>query len=520
MRRAGTFFSSIAVVACVTTAMAMPPLPARSTLLASDAVAYDAAATTLAIDGARLVFGARGREEGGINRGAVYVFGSSASGWSQLQKVTPLLAIDREEFGAALALRGNLLAVGAPKSDRDADDAGSAWVYESNGVSFVEATRLASPQPVANGAYGSAVAVLTGSTPRVVVGAEREHVGVVEAGRVHVYARVSGAWTLEASLDPGGVPTENDEFGHAVAASDDRIAVGSPGDDSSGVNAGAVYIFVRVGAAWSLETMLVSPTPESLGEFGAALALDGDALVVAAYREDGGAMDAGRAHVYMRGATGWQLVQSLLAPSPSSTAEFGRSVDLRDGVIAIGACRAAGLAPTSGAAFLFRRFATGNWSCVATVCSPEGQTSEFSGTAVGVSQLKLAFGAPLRSQPAAYQGAVFVADLAGDCNGDLTPDAMEIVLGAADCNANNLPDACDIALGEPDIEGNGIPDSCEVIQCLADLSGNNIVNATDIALFLSVWGTDGTKLDADFDGDGFVGAADLAFLLSGWGDCP
>lgn len=62
---------------------------------------------------------------------------------------------------------------------------------------------------------------------------------------------------------------------------------------------------------------------------------------------------------------------------------------------------------------------------------------------------------------------------AGDCNGNLQPDACDIALGVSqDCNGNGIPDECDISQGSStDCDGNGVPDECEVAPyCAAKLN--------------------------------------------------
>ncbi len=49
-----------------------------------------------------------------------------------------------------------------------------------------------------------------------------------------------------------------------------------------------------------------------------------------------------------------------------------------------------------------------------------------------------------------------------------------------------------------------------------DLNGDGVVNGTDLAILLSVWGTDGLGTGADLNGDGVVNGSDLATLLSSW----
>lgn len=491
---------------------------------ASDAGPYDVAATSLDMLPGLVAVGVRGRDDGGNNRGAVYTFERSGAQWLQGQKITPFGPVEHEEFGDSLSLSGSWLAVGARKSQRGATPAGSAWVFQSNGASFIEQIRLESPTPVAQGAFGCAVDVVDGaSVSTLVVGAQRELSGSVAAGAVHVFDRVEGGeWLATARLVAPGVPTENDEFGHTVATDGSRLYVGAPGDDSAAVNAGAVYIFVRVGTAWALEAKLISPSPQALAEFGGAVAIDGSRLVVGTYRESDALPQCGRAHVFVRGASGWAHEQSLISPTPTSGGEFGCSVAIEGEAIVVGAQRERRADGTlCGNAHMFRRNASSGWVSVATGRSVASQSDELGGTSVGIAASVVAFGAPLRTESQAYQGACFIADWSADCDGDLIPDAAELAAGAADCNQNSIPDACDIAAGAPDDDANGIPDECEQVPCPADVVIDGVVNGIDLAAVLSTWGTDaGAFPTADYNHDGIVDGLDLAGILSGWGTCP
>ena len=492
-------------------------------ILPSDSSAYDAAGWSVALEADVHVLGVRGKDNGGVNRGAVYIHRRQGGGWIQSQKLTPNIPVDREEFGYSIAASGNLIVVGAPQSNRDANDGGSAWIFVSNGVSYLEAARIASPTASLNGRFGSDVEVSDGAIRTLAVGAAGESTQGVAAGQVHLFEEVQGAWVHRQSLQGNAVPTAQDEFGLSLALSGEALAVGSPGEDIPGgaSNVGAVRVFRRsIEGLWNLEAVIASPMPSESGEFGRAVSLSGEVLAVGAYREDAGAESSGRVHIFRRQKGAWVHESSLQCPQVGVGAEFGASVALDRDALIVGATRLDTGNGTTGGAFLFRRSLTFDWQCYGRLTSQNPQAAEFAGTAVALRNLDVAMGAPLRSVGAPYQGAAYIAALAADCNGDLTPDLIELAAGAADCNVNAVPDACDIAAGEPDDDGNGVPDVCEVVKCREDLSGNGSVNAADLALLLSLWATDGSKFNSDLNDDGFVGGADLALLLAAWGACP
>jgi hypothetical protein len=169
-----------------------------------------------------------------------------------------------------------------------------------------------------------------------------------------------------------------DEFGSAVALSADgnTLAVGAVGEDSNatGVNwdetnnsaagAGAVYVFARVGGAWTQQAYVKASNTGALDMFGSALALsaDGNTLAVGAPGEanivgnegnDSGP-GAGAVYVFTRAGTAWAQRAYLKAFNPVQGTEFGRSVALSaDGdTLAAGA---PGESAASGAAYVFTR---------------------------------------------------------------------------------------------------------------------------------------------------------------------
>ncbi len=103
---------------------------------------------------------------------------------------------------------------------------------------------------------------------------------------------------LKASNPDAGV-----EFGSALAISGDTIVVGAPDESSGGplsttgfaLYSGAAYVFVRTGGVWSQQALLKASNADGTDEFGSSVAIDGDTLVVGAPYEDSNATGVGGA---------------------------------------------------------------------------------------------------------------------------------------------------------------------------------------------------------------------------------
>ncbi len=98
-----------------------------------------------------------------------------------------------------------------------------------------------------------------------------------DGARVFIYGRSGGKWVSRGEIDPGEAAAEGG-FGSAIAAGQDRVAVGAPGQGAGG----SVLMYERSRGRWSLAGTLAAPAGGAGTGFGAAVALDGDLLVVGA----------------------------------------------------------------------------------------------------------------------------------------------------------------------------------------------------------------------------------------------
>jgi len=148
---------------------------------------------------------------------------------------------------------------------------------------------------------------------RLVIGAPFAGISVdcpSGCGAVELLRRDGTQWILELQLGTGG--TTGGLTGLALALSDDHVAVAQPQFDcESAGDCGAVRILRRAGAGWTPAATLTSPEPEMFGEFGNALAFDGDALIIGAGATDAGAANAGAVYIFRRSDELWSHVQTL-----------------------------------------------------------------------------------------------------------------------------------------------------------------------------------------------------------------
>jgi filamentous hemagglutinin family protein len=275
---------------------------------------------SLALDQDRMAVGEPVEDGGGVG-GAVHLFngvGADFSGLTWQKKLTsiggafglPLLPNDRN-FGSAVSLDGDLLAVGAKSDDTGGSLRGVVHLFSGVGADFsaLEWRKMLSSGTGAAGMpaladfdrFGTSVAL---DGDRLAVGASP----AVADGAVYLFNGVgtdfSGlTWqkTLSSSDGAIGMPlmSGNRHFGVGLALHGDRLVVASPWDsDVDQGSLGVVHLFTGVGTDFSGLTWqrriysgngaLDMPVLLDGNHFGYAVALDGDRLVVMQELPDAG----------------------------------------------------------------------------------------------------------------------------------------------------------------------------------------------------------------------------------------
>ena len=99
-------------------------------IIASDGAADDYFGTSVAISGTKVVVGARGDDDAGSSSGSVYVYNLDGTGE---QKIQASDGAANDLFGWSVAIQGDKVIVGARGDDDSGSDSGSVYVYNLDG---------------------------------------------------------------------------------------------------------------------------------------------------------------------------------------------------------------------------------------------------------------------------------------------------------------------------------------------------------------------------------------------------
>lgn len=145
-------------------------------------------------------------------------------------------ADSNSEFGAAVAANLKFAAIGAPGDSNEANGAGAVYLFNIRTGQRVAILKNPTPDP--GDAYGSALAFVG---PYLIVGAPYDDLGALNGGIVYVYD--TRDLRLLIGFTSNG-PTTNQNFGYSICrVGFSLFAVGAPGTQVSGVEAGSVFIY-------------------------------------------------------------------------------------------------------------------------------------------------------------------------------------------------------------------------------------------------------------------------------------
>ncbi|MHC1727000.1 MAG: FG-GAP repeat protein [Syntrophobacteraceae bacterium] len=285
------------------------------------------------------------------------------------------------EFGRSVATDGNIVVVGAAEgSDETAVGPGAAYVFRRIGRSYVQEAKLTAPDPELGAEFGRAVAV-KGNT--IVVGARFASSGSTErAGAAYIYRKHRGDWIFEQKLTAGDSSAE-DNFGRAVALDNNLIVVTARKEDTIVENDGSAYVFRRKGHTWVEESKLTAGDSTNQARFGQSVAVQGNLIVVGA-RDANTPVDKGAGAIYLftRQGNEWVEVSKLAASDGVKGDQFAFSLAIDGGVIAVGARRAdpEGL-KEAGAVYLYGT-RKGKWSEIAKLTASDAAAGDEFGHSV------------------------------------------------------------------------------------------------------------------------------------------
>ncbi|WP_216700274.1 CHAT domain-containing protein [[Leptolyngbya] sp. PCC 7376] len=400
----------------------------------------DQAGLGIALDGDNILLGVYLDDTGAPDAGAAYLFNTDGTLLQTFNNPTPA---NGDLFGQSLAIEDNDILISARADDTGAVDAGSVYLFDTNGV--LQRT-FNNPIP---GGYEFGFSLAKDGDNVLIF----SYVGTND-GEVALFD-IDGT-LLRTYTNPS--PAAFDNFGRQLSISGTNVLLASETDDTLGFDIGQAYLFDTSGSLLRTYNN-PNPAPNASDNFGRALAIEGDNLLIAAWRDDTDAIDAGIAYLF---DTNGNLLQTYNNPNPAFEDNFGITLDIDGDNILIGSQRDDIGATDTGSAYLFDR-ASGN--LLQTFNNPNPANADLFGRAVAIDGTNILIGAILDDVGAVDSGAAYLYSLDttptlfnDNPDGSFTFDADLITNVTNTGTAFSLQANNDISINESIISNNPVGD--------------------------------------------------------------
>jgi hypothetical protein len=244
--------------------------------------AGDLFGSSVAVSGDTIVVSAINDDDTSVDAGAVYVFEKSGSSWEQQDKLVRPIGADSEHdhIGYSLAIDGDTIVAGAYHSVN-----GLAYVWvRQNGIWSWQAgfdfDKAVASNPISLNRYaGFGMAVALSGNIAAVGSPTYPDSSSTSSPCVSIFVRNGTSWSPATPSKGTLCGTAGSNFGAALALSSGRLVVGASQDNAQ---KGAASIYSGGGATWSLERELAPSdlVVVSSGGFGSSVALFGDSVIV------------------------------------------------------------------------------------------------------------------------------------------------------------------------------------------------------------------------------------------------
>ena len=351
--------------------------------------------------------------------------------WMQLgSDIDGEAADDLYGISVALSAGGDTLAIGGSANDATAINAGHVRVFAWNGVNWVQFGGDIDGDGAAD-AFGWRVALSSSGTRLAVSGIGDDDAGF-NSGHVRVYEWNGASWAqMGSDINGEGLL---DESGRSLSLSSNgtRVAIGAPGNDGIGTDAGHVRVYEWNGASWmQLGTDIDGESAGDLSGWSVSLSSTGSRVAIGADQNDGGGANSGHVRVYDWNGASWTPVGTDIDGEAAGD-QSGFSVSLSDDGLrlAIGAIGNDGNGNNSGHVRIY------DWngvSCVQLGTDLAGESADDnSGQSVSFSSdgTRVAIGAMLNDGNGSNAGHVRISGWSGtswikygiDIDGELSDD--------------------------------------------------------------------------------------------------
>jgi len=306
------------------------------------------------MDGNNIIIGTWAEDDaGGTDSGKAYIFDATTGALLRtLDNPNAYNVSTSDQFGYSVSISGDNAIIGAHyEDDASGNTVGVVYIFNITNGALLHTLYNPNADGVAAGdIFGHTVSI---DGNNAIVGASGDDDGAnLNSGRAYIFNVTTGA--LVHTLDNPNVYGTSwaDSFGDGVGISGNNAIVGARQEnDEVGHDSGKAYIFnVTTGAL--LHTLdNPNPTSNSYDEFGFSVSMSGNKAIIGGHDAFDGVNTSGKSYIF--NVTTGALLYTIDNPNPTNNDQFGYAVGIDGDNVIVGAFEEAGAYNGAGKAYLY-----------------------------------------------------------------------------------------------------------------------------------------------------------------------
>lgn len=230
-------------------------------------------------------------------------------------------------------------------------------------------------------------------------------------GTVHIYENSDNGWIAKQIITSDDI-SDNDDFGYAVSLYGDYLLVGANRASSNGDNNGCAYIFKKENGQFIQKQKLEHNEVSKTGlNFGESVSLYGTIAVVGCpFGTSSVVASTGTVYVFEKNSSDetWTRKQIISKSDLESHDNFGSSVAIYDDTIVIGSFMNNGNVANSGSAFVYKKDNLAIWQFEDKLISDDGSSFDMFGSDVSIYEDRIVVGTRYSNDNVNNKGTVYI----------------------------------------------------------------------------------------------------------------
>ncbi len=342
--------------------------------------------------------------ENGSASGSLYIYKKTNGIYVQQQKLYPEDGGVEEYFGYSLASYGDWIITGAHHDSDYGASSGKAYILrknQSNQYDFYQI--LTAPDAAEADEFGKTVDIYGNFA---VSCSYLDDDNGTNSGSVYIYKFDGNKWQFFQKIQ-ANTPVDHSQFGLAMSLYKDKLIVGAPFTKYNNEPVGQAYIFEITGNTWQ-QTKAISPDELNKNdEFGITVKIIENEAFVGSIKDDDLGTNSGAVYCYKKEKSKWQFQQKLLAPDGESYDGFGIAIEPDKNYIYIGSYFDNDNGENSGSVYIFKK-SEENWSYYSKFLPYDSDESDAFGATISCSENEVLVGAYSDDDNGFFSGAAYL----------------------------------------------------------------------------------------------------------------